>query len=63
MSKSKLNSYRFKQFELRDRAITWQQKFEQKNYSCFELMELEQYWRKQAKRYGLIKEFKENGII
>lgn len=63
MSKSKLNSYRFKQFELRDRAIVWQQQADKKNYSYFELMDWEQYWKKQAKRYGLIKVFKEDGII
>lgn len=63
MKKAKLNSYRLKQFGVRDRAIAWQIQASKKNYSYFELIEWKQYWRKQAKTYGLIKEFKKNGII
>lgn len=47
----------------RNSAIWWQENFDNEKYSYFELSEWQEYFYKLAKRYGLIKEFKENGII
>lgn len=47
----------------RNSAIWWQQNFNNENYSYFELYEWQQYFEKLARQYGLIREFKENGII
>ena len=44
-------------------AIEWQHKFNKKNISFDELVYIGERAEKIAKRYGLIKEFKENGII
>lgn len=47
----------------RQKAITWQNEFSENNYSYGELNYYQNYFEKLAKRYGLIKEFRENGII
>lgn len=47
----------------RQKAIEWQKEFSEKQIFYSELVEAQAYFEKQAKRYGLIKEFKENGII
>lgn len=46
-----------------DEAIEWQREASEKCLSYSELYEAGEYFTKLAKRYGLIKEFKENGII
>lgn len=46
-----------------DKAINWQTDFENHNYSYGELVEWQSYFEGLAKRYGLIREFRENGII
>lgn len=58
MSKYSMNKER-----VRDMAIEWQSDFENHNYSYGELMEYSNMFERLGKRYGLIKEFKENGII
>lgn len=47
----------------RDKAIEWQLDFCNHNYSYGEIACFGEYFSKLAKRYGLIKEFRENGII
>lgn len=47
----------------RNEAIEWQMDFNNHNYSYGELTYYQNYFEKLAKRYGLIEEFKENGII
>lgn len=49
--------------EAREKAIVWQLDFDNHNYSYGELMFFLNYFEKLGKRYGLITEFKENGII
>lgn len=44
------------------KAIDWQLDFNNHNYSWSELAEWGNYFYKLGKRYGLLKEFKENGI-
>ena len=46
-----------------DKAIEYQHNASEKQYSYGELYEFGEYFSKLAKRYGLIKEFRENGII
>ena len=46
-----------------DKAIEWQRWASEQCLSYGELYEFAIYFNKLAKRYGLIKEFKENGII
>lgn len=46
----------------RQKAIDWQLDFNNHNYSWLELAEWGEYFYKLGKRYGLLKEFKENGI-
>ncbi len=56
-----MSYYNKRKEEVREMAIDFS------NYdgpiSCYELMENQYKFEKLAKRYGLIKEFKENGII
>lgn len=47
----------------REEAKTWQFDFTNSNYSYEEIGNVGEYFTKLAKRYGLTKEFKENGII
>lgn len=47
----------------RDCAIEWQLDFENHNYSYGELAEFGEYFRRLGKRYGLLREFHENGIL
>lgn len=47
----------------REEAKEWQLDFVNNNYSYEEFFEAQLQFTKLAKRYGLTKEFKENGII
>ena len=47
----------------RDKAVEWQLDFDNHNYSWGELAYYGNYFERLAKKYGLVKEFKENGII
>ena len=46
----------------RQKAIDWQLDCYSHNYSWSELAKWSKYFYKLGKRYGLLKEFKENGI-
>lgn len=48
---------------LREIAITWQADFEKFNYSYSELANWQGFFEKYGKQYGLLKEFRENGIL
>ena len=58
-----MKTYQEKKEEARDKAIAWQLEASEKCLSYAELAEVGEHFAKLAKRYGLIKEFKENGII
>lgn len=47
----------------RDEAVKWQAEFSAHNYSYSEVADFQGYFYKKAVRYGLVKEFRENGII
>ena len=57
-----MNSYEYYKNKARLKAIEWQLDFDSNNYSYSELLEYQNYFKKIGKRYGLLKEFKENGI-
>ncbi|MBR3108189.1 MAG: hypothetical protein IKH30_13580 [Clostridia bacterium] len=58
-----MTDYEKKKEQVREEAIDWQHDFANHNYSYEELAEWREYFYKLAKRYGLIQEFQENGII
>ena len=47
----------------RAEAIDWQMEAGNGTYSYAEVFEMVEHFQKIAKKYGLIKEFRENGII
>lgn len=55
-------SYQERKERARQKAIEWQLDFSNNNYSYSELADFYTYFYKLGKRYGLLKEFKENGI-
>lgn len=55
-------TYRERQASLEDLAIEYSNHFAQYSWSYGELAEIGSFFEKAAKRYGLLKEFKENGI-
>lgn len=60
-----MNYYQRRKEAARQEAMEYQQSYGlyDKQYSYSELFEKQEYFSKLAKRYGLIEEFKENGII
>lgn len=56
-------TYSEKKAKLREEAIRWQLDFSRHCYSYGELAEMQAYFEKEGKKYGLMKEFRENGII
>ena len=58
-----MNKYQKSKENARNTAIEWQHDSNNYNYSYGELAAFSDYFYNLAKRYGLIKEFRENGII
>lgn len=58
-----MKTYKERKEEIRDEAIDFQFEFEENNYSYGELAWYTRYFTIMGKRYGLLKEFRENGII
>lgn len=56
------NKYQTWKEKARDIAINWQSENSDYPYSYGGLMILQEYFYKLGKRYGLLKEFRENGI-
>ncbi len=48
---------------IRQTAIEWQANFPNHDYSLGELLYFQGIFEKYGKRYGLLREFRENGII
>lgn len=61
--KKENNKYLIEKEKARNKAIQWQHEFSSKSYSYYDLMIQQEIFYKLAKRYGLIKEFRENGIL
>ena len=59
--KERLRYQRMKR-RARNTAMVWQEQFAEKAMSYEELAEAQSYFEKLGKRYGLLAEFRENGI-
>lgn len=57
-----MNNYQKRKEEARNEAIEWQLDFENHNYSWSELSYYVGYFTALGKKYGLLREFRENGI-
>lgn len=57
-----MNKYQKAKEKARNEAIEWQLDFCSHNYYMSELIEFVNYFEKLGKRYGLLREFRENGI-
>lgn len=55
-------NYTEKKASLEDLAKEWQGQFASYNWSYGELAEIGNFFERNGKRYGLLREFKENGI-
>lgn len=55
-------TYQERKENARELAINWQNNFSFLSWSCSELSEITSYFEKIGKRYGLLKEFKENAV-
>ncbi len=60
--KNTKTTYEMKKENARQEAIDWQNDFCNHNYSYGELAEFGEHFEKLGKRYGLLKEFRENGV-
>lgn len=58
-----MNKYQRAKARVRNEAIRWQNDFENHDYTYADLVYWEDYFRRLAERYGLVREFEENGII
>ena len=58
-----MKNYRTKKEEARSEAIAWQHDFANHDYSYAELLNFQNHFTHLAKRYGLMREFKVNGIL
>ena len=59
----KMNEYQKRKAQAIATAQEWQQEASNTAQSYGELLTAQAYFSKMAKRYGLIKEFRENGIL
>ena len=57
-----MSKYQEQKERVRNEAIEWQLDFGNNNYSWGELAYFEDYFYTMGKRYGLLTEFRENGI-
>ena len=58
-----MTKYQIGKEKARQKAVDWQLDFNNHNYSWGDLYEYQNYFSKLARRYGLVREFQENGII
>lgn len=58
-----MSKYQQQKERARERAVNFQLNFCEVSYSWRDLAEWGAYFSKLGKKYGLIKEFRENGII
>ena len=57
-----MSKYEQKKEQIREQAIDWQADFCNHDYSYGELAFFQCYFEKMGRRYGLLKEFRENAI-
>lgn len=57
------NKYQAGKERAREEAINWQLSFGEHTYTWSDLAETSEHFERLGKRYGLIREFRENAII
>ena len=57
-----MNKYQVEKEKARQKAIDWQYEFSETSMSWGELAAYQAYFEAIGKRYGLLREFRENGI-
>ena len=57
------NHYQKMKEKTRDEAIAWQTAFSEESLSYGELCEMREKLEEKARRYGLLREFAENGVL
>jgi hypothetical protein len=57
-----MNKYQVEKEKARQKAIDWQYEFSETSMSWGELATYQAYFEAIGKRYGLLREFRENGI-
>lgn len=57
-----MKKYQLAKNRAREKAIQWQLEFNENNYSMLEWANFGNYFYNLGKKYGLLKEFRENGI-
>lgn len=57
-----ITGYQIKKDKARQEAINWQNQFADADASYMDLMEAQDHFHSIGKRYGLLGEFRENGI-
>ena len=60
---AKVSYYQLRQSQLRDEAIDWQEWESNNPVSWGGVAIAQEYFERLGKRYGLLREFRENGII
>ena len=63
ISMKRAGSYQRRKEAARNRAIAWQLDFGNHSYSYGEIAYYQNYFEQLGKRWGLLEEFRENGII
>ena len=58
-----MSNYQAAKDKARNEAIDWQASCGEHDYSYGEFAECQEHFEKLGRRYGLLTEFKENGII
>lgn len=58
-----MKTYAERKAQVADKAKRWQLNFGNESHSYAELLVAQNEFARLAKRYGLVKEFRENGII
>ena len=58
-----ISEYQRRKEQVREEAIEWQFGFSERDYSWAEVAEAGQRFKRLGRRYGLLREFRENGIL
>lgn len=58
-----MTRYQKNKEEVRQFAIDWQADFSNQNYSYLDLVVFQDMFSRLGRRYGLLREFRENGLI
>lgn len=58
-----MNAYQRAKERARNKAIEWQSGFCDQNYTRGELVYYQNYFERLGRSYGLVREFRKNGII